>query len=69
MMGNEELINDIRGMIEDMLTIARSYNPDVRSIRTSISVHEHETYIDLHVVDVNEHEIAKYCDIIVDWED
>ena len=61
-MANDDLIADIRGMIEDMLTLAKSRNPNVSTILTFITESDDGIYIDFSAMDSQENVIAKYYD-------
>lgn len=60
-MANNDLKADISGMIEDMLTLAKSRNPNVSTIRTSITEYDDGTYIDFRVMDAKDNVIVSYA--------
>lgn len=56
----DSLRNDMRGMLEDMLALAKERNPRATSIRATITENDEATWISFRVMDDRENLIAKY---------
>lgn len=64
MMYMDPLRNDMRGMLEDMLTLAKERNPKIRTMRATITDSENGTYIAFRALDANDNLIANYANFI-----
>ena len=60
MMYTDPLRNDMRGMVKDMMELAKERNPRATSLRATITDNEKGTWISFRVLDDRENLIANY---------